>query len=115
MCIRLPSAQRYSAQVEKEQFWLPKLAPSLPLRIPEPLAMGEPGCDYPWRWSVYRWLDGETATTERVIDLCDVAVSLAKFLVALQSIEAEGAPLNGPQNFYRGGSLSVKEYFSNDK
>lgn len=65
MSIRLPSAQRYSTQVEKEQLWLPRLAPSLPLRIPEPLAMGEPGCGYPWRWSIYRWLDGESANRGR--------------------------------------------------
>jgi aminoglycoside phosphotransferase (APT) family kinase protein len=107
MSIRLPSARRYSEQVEKEQFWLPRLAPSLPLSIPEPLAMGEPGCGYPWRWSIYRWLTGEIATIEHVTDLCHVAISLAKFLNALRSIEAQGGPLAGPQNFYRGGSLSV--------
>lgn len=42
-----------------------------------------------------------------VDDLLDFAISLAEFLIALQDIETEGAPLAGPQNFYRGGSLSV--------
>ncbi|TIU27926.1 MAG: hypothetical protein E5W38_25070 [Mesorhizobium sp.] len=52
MTVRLPSAAPYSLQVEKEQRWLPKLAPHLPLPIPEPLAMGEPVAFYPWHWSV---------------------------------------------------------------
>src|SRR4051794_27969904 len=42
MSVRLPSAARYAAQVEKEQRWLPALAPRLPLPIPLPLAMGGP-------------------------------------------------------------------------
>ena len=52
MTVRLPSAARYSAQVEKEQRWLPRLAPLLPLPIPVPLAMGVPAHGYPWHWSV---------------------------------------------------------------
>ena len=42
MTVRLPSAARYAEQVEKEQGWLPRLAPLLPLPIPVPLAMGRP-------------------------------------------------------------------------
>src|SRR5687768_9288639 len=48
MSVRLPSAARYAAQVEKEHRWLPRLAPLLPLPIPVPLAMGAPAVDYPW-------------------------------------------------------------------
>ena len=69
MTVRLPSASGYALQVEKEQRWLPNLAPMLPLPIPLPLAMGMPAEGYPWHWSVYRWLDGETATTDRIADL----------------------------------------------
>ena len=53
MTVRLPSAEAYTAQVEKEQRWLPKLAPLLPLPIPVPLAMGAPAYGYPWPWSIY--------------------------------------------------------------
>ena len=49
MIVRLPSAAAYSVQVEKEHHWLPRLAPSLPLPIPTPLAMGEAVSGYPWR------------------------------------------------------------------
>ena len=51
--IRMPSAEQYAAQVEKEQKWLPILAPSLPLAIPTPIAIGKPGEGYPWAWSIY--------------------------------------------------------------
>jgi aminoglycoside phosphotransferase (APT) family kinase protein len=107
MTVRLPSAEAYAAQVEKEQLWLPKLAPSLPLPIPIPLAMGEPACGYPWRWSIYRWLKGENAAIERIADLTRFATMLGRFLGALQQIDPTGGPPPGPHNFYRGGSLAV--------
>ncbi|MDH3644031.1 MAG: aminoglycoside phosphotransferase family protein, partial [Gammaproteobacteria bacterium] len=107
--IRLPSAARYAAHVEVEQTWLPRLAPRLPLPIPSPLATGEPSAEYPWPWSVNRWLDGEQATVERIGDLDEFAVHLAQFLNALQVIDATGAPAPGRDNFFRGGELSVYE------
>jgi aminoglycoside phosphotransferase (APT) family kinase protein len=107
MTVRLPRAARYSMQAEKEQCWLPKLAPLLPLPIPDPLAMGAPGEGYPWHWSVYRWLDGEAAAIENIDDLHRFAIALAEFLVALQRIDPNGGPPPGPSNFYRGGPLST--------
>jgi len=107
MTVRLPSAAAYALQVEKEQRWLPKLAPHLPLPIPVPLAMGQPGDGYPWHWSVYRWLDGEVATIEGIADLRQFALDLADFLVALYRVDATGGPAPGPHNFYRGGPLTV--------
>src|SRR5215472_7639589 len=44
MSVRLPSSESYVEQVDKEQRWLPLLAPRLPLPIPVPLARGVPGC-----------------------------------------------------------------------
>ena len=69
MTVRLPSAERYAAQVEKEQRWLLRLATLLPLPIPVPLAMGEPALGYPLHGSVYRWLEGEVVTIERIANL----------------------------------------------
>src|SRR3712207_6233099 len=107
MTVRLPSAAPYALQVEKEHRWLPKLAPLLPLPIPVPLAKGAPTDGYPWQWSVYRWLEGETATAERIADLRQFATALADFLTALQRIESAGGPPPGRHNFFRGGPLSV--------
>ena len=107
MAVRLPSAQAYSAQVAVEQRWLPFLAPALPLQIPEPLAMGTPSHDYPWNWSVYRWIPGEASNQANINSLLDFSRQLAAFLVSLQQIDAASGPQPGPTNFYRGGSLSV--------
>ncbi|PLP58924.1 aminoglycoside phosphotransferase [Mesorhizobium loti] len=107
MSVRLPSAAGYAAQVAREQHWLPKLAPHLPLPIPVPLALGKPGEGYPWSWSVYGWLEGETATEERIGDLDEFAVDLAGFLAALHRIDAAKGPPAGQQNYFRGGPLAV--------
>jgi aminoglycoside phosphotransferase (APT) family kinase protein len=107
MTVRLPSAAGYALQVEKEHRWLPRLAPLLPLPIPAPLAKGAPTDEYPWPWSIYRWIDGETATTERIADLRQFAIDLAAFLNALQRIDAADGPPPGPHNFFRGGPLTV--------
>jgi aminoglycoside phosphotransferase (APT) family kinase protein len=107
MSVRLPSAEGYAAQVEKEHRYLPRLAPHLPLPIPVPLAKGAPGHGYPWLWSVYRWLEGENASLERIADLPEFAISLAEFLLALQRIDSSDGPPAGEHNFFRGGPLST--------
>ena len=107
MSVRLPSAPAYVGQVEKEQHWLPRLAPNLPVPIPAPLAKGTPGQGYPWPWSIYRWLDGEPATIGGGTDPIDFAQSLANFLTALHRIDTTGGPPAGESNFHRGGRLAV--------
>ena len=109
MLVRMPSAADYELQVEKEHRWLPRLVRSLPLPIPTPLAMGRPGEGYPWKWSVYGWIDGDTAlaTPTGIADLHSFATSLAQFLIALQCIDPTGGPSPGPHNFYRGGALAT--------
>lgn len=108
MVVRLPSAARYVAQVEKEQRWLPYLAARLPLPVPEPLALGLPGQGFPWCWSIYRWLEGTTlALTLAQTDLKSLAGDVAGFLTTLQAVDASSGPAAGTHSFHRGGSLSV--------
>jgi aminoglycoside phosphotransferase (APT) family kinase protein len=107
MSVRLPSAAAYAPQVEKEHRWLPRLEPLLPLPIPVPLARGEPGEGYSFSWSVYRWLDGETAMTGRIDDVVEFAGTLAEFLRALRRVDPAGGPQPGRHNFFRGGPLTV--------
>ena len=109
MVIRLPSAEPYALQVQKEQTWLPILAPNLTVPIPEPLAMGHPSKKYSWHWSVYRWIEGESASSLMLDDdhLEHIASGLAQFLNELHKIDATGGPLAGPHNFYRGASPSI--------
>ena len=110
MLVRLPRHAGYVAQVEKEQRWLPVLAPMLPLPIPSPVVMGKPGCGYPWPWSVYRWLDGEPSTPGNIVGVEEFARELANFLSALYRIDAAGGPAAGPHNFFRGGPVSTYDH-----
>lgn len=107
MLVRLPSAAEYELQVDKEHQWLPRLGPDLPLPIPVPIAKGKPEHGYPWKWSIYQWLEGETAASAPITDLAEFAADLAKFLSALQSIDATGGPSPRLHSFCRGGPLSI--------
>ena len=103
---RIPSAARQAA---KEQAWLPRLAPSLPLAVPLPVGFGAPGAGYPWRWTVQRWLPGEPATPERLADPGAAAGTLARFLVALRAVDAADGPPPGEHNFGRGEPLANRD------
>jgi aminoglycoside phosphotransferase (APT) family kinase protein len=103
---RLPSAEAYAPQVENEQRVLPLLAPRLPVRVPHVEARGAPGEGYPWRWSVYSWIEGEPAHTAAVADKPGFVRTLAHFLNALQAIEAAHGPTPSADNFFRGGPLT---------
>lgn len=109
LTIRLPSGDWYAKQVEKEQRWLPVLAPRLPLAIPTPVARGEPDAAFPYPWSVYRWLDGALASKAHIADLTAFATALAGFLNALARVDATGGPEPGEHNFFRGGPLGTYE------
>jgi aminoglycoside phosphotransferase (APT) family kinase protein len=107
LVVRLPCRERTVATLVRERTWLPRLAGRLPLKIPLPVAAGDPGAGYPWTWSIYRWLDGENAIDAPVVDLAQAAVDLAALLDALQRVEPNGGPGPGEENFFRGAPLEV--------
>jgi aminoglycoside phosphotransferase (APT) family kinase protein len=107
LAVRLPSDAAYAAQVDKEQRWLPVLAPHLPLPIPVPVARGAPEPGFAHPWSVYRWLDGQVARAAPIADLPVFAEALAAFLRALGAVPAAGGPPPGPHNVFRGGPLAT--------
>jgi aminoglycoside phosphotransferase (APT) family kinase protein len=100
--VRLPRFARWAPQVDREQRWLPRLAPQLPLAIPVPLAMGQPGEGYPFRWSICPWLDGANPTIERITDPDQAARDLAGFITALQRVDPAGGPPPQSSNAFRG-------------
>ena len=104
LAVRLPRIAGATGQIARERRWLPRLARHLPLAIPAPLALGAPGAGYPWPWAVYRWLDGENATLDRLADPGAVALTLAEFIAALRRID----PTDGPPS-PRGGPLAPRD------
>jgi len=105
LSVRLPSARRYAAQVEKEHRWLPMLGPSLPLTIPVPVAKGRPSEDYPFAWSVRKWIAGAPVSFGGEADFGTMIDDLSGFLHALHAINATDGPVAGRHNFFRGGDL----------
>ncbi len=109
LVVRMPRIGWATGQIDKERRWLPVLAPHLPLAIPEPLAVGEPAAGFPWRWSVYRWRDGENATLDRLADPVAAARDLARFIHALQAVDATAGPRPEPETFGRGVPLASRD------
>ncbi|SDT32031.1 Predicted kinase, aminoglycoside phosphotransferase (APT) family [Friedmanniella luteola] len=103
LLVRLPSAAGYAAAVAKEDRWLRRLAPGLPLRVPEPVATGRPGAGYPWSWSVRRWIPGRPVLGTSPADPVTFARDLAAFLRALRALDPAEGPAPGAHCFHRGG------------
>ncbi|MFF9849565.1 aminoglycoside phosphotransferase family protein [Streptomyces litmocidini] len=107
--VRLPKADWAAGQAEKEQKWLPRLAPHLPLLVPVPVGRGVPGEGYDRPWSVSAWLDGDDAYDAPITDLAHAAVELGRFGVALRAVDATGGPASsrgGPVIGWEEGSMA---------
>ena len=107
MLVRMPSAENYVSQVDKEQRWLPYLAKHLPIQIPHVLALGEPGHHYPWPWSVYQWIPGEDINQATDYNIGELAISVASFIHELHNVDASLGPTPGAHNYYRGDTLQL--------
>lgn len=103
LSVRMPRRVMAAPLVVNEQRWLPVLAPRLPLAVPVPVRVGEPGRGYPWTWSVCPWLPGDIATGP-LRSSTDAAVALGEFIAAL----AAPAPTDAPSNPYRGVPLAER-------
>ena len=105
LAVRLPRRRIGADQTEKEHQWLPVLGPQLPVPVPVPVGKGVPGEGYPWHWTVCAWLPGEVAALAPVAGMSQAAVSLARFVRALQAID----PAGGPVSMFRGGTLADRD------
>ena len=105
MVARLPRRERTVVTLEKERAWLPRIAPSLPVAVPRPLEDGVPGDGYPFPWAIYTWLEGETASVERIGDREAFARDLGESVAVLQGIDPTDGPPPGEHNFFRGEPL----------
>ena len=104
LALRLPRRAVADELIRKEQTWLPVLAPHLPLPVPVPLRTGQPGCGYPYAWSVLAWIEGEAA------DIAPPAPSQAPALAGfLGTLHSQPLPENPPANSVRDCPLTEKQ------
>jgi aminoglycoside phosphotransferase (APT) family kinase protein len=106
LSVRLPSAAGYVPAVEKEQRVLPYLAAHLDVPVPEPVALGSPDPDYPFPWSVRRWLPGSVLVDVPDPDRAQVAGDVGAVLVQLRGIPTGPGPAAGAHSFHRGAHPS---------
>ncbi len=109
MLIRMPTTEVYALKVPIEQALLPKLAKQLSIAISETVKMGLPSDDYPYPFSIYKWLNGESANHLTLSEkaLAHIASALANFLTELQAISNLKGPSPGQHNWWRGDHISV--------
>ena len=92
LVVRLPRIAWAEGQVTREATWLPRLAPHLPVALPEPVAVGRPAHGYPYRWAVHRWIPGVAAGPATIDDPVGFALELAGVVDALRRVAADDAP-----------------------
>ena len=88
LVVRMPFIDWAVEDVPLDAKRLPRLAAALPVDVPELLGEGQPAPGMPWRWGVYRWLEG----THPVPGDDDAALGrqLADAVIALRSMPPVG-------------------------
>jgi aminoglycoside phosphotransferase (APT) family kinase protein len=94
-CVRLPRLAKWEQALHKELSWLPRLAPRLSLRVPEPIATGLPASGYPFHWAIYGWIEGSPYRDDLIDDERKAAEDLARFVAELRRVETLDAPRGG--------------------
>lgn len=115
LLVRLPRQPGGSATIAKEGAWLPILGPQLPVSVPDIVDTFEPDDDYPERWSVVRWIEGEhpqVVTPETPADPTrqNLATDLAAVLCSLEHAEVPKDAVSSPDlHWYRGDPLATMD------
>lgn len=91
---RLPRREGAVGLIANEARWLSRIAPQLPLPVPTPEFVGEPGAGYPWPWLIAPYLEGQSAGIINSLDVEKCAVQLGEFVACLHTPAPEDAPLN---------------------
>lgn len=108
LLVRLPRQPGGSQTIDKEARWVPRLAPALPVAVPDVVAVGQPAWGYPERWSVVRWIDGERPEVAGRGEATgsQLAADLAGLVRALRECAVPAEALADPAlRWYRGEPL----------
>ena len=105
LAVRVPLHAEAVGGLLKEVRWLSTVARQVSLKVPEVVAVGEPGELFPFPWVVVRWLAGEDALTGRIDSTPDAARALGRFVAELQALDVTGAPEYRTTGAHRGSPL----------
>ncbi|MGC4175263.1 phosphotransferase [Demequina sp.] len=90
--VRVPRHQMAANISTSELDWLPRVGRNWSFAAPLPVAIGEPGLGYPWRWSIVPWIEGTVALEAPLGP--DGAAGLGAALAQVHIPAPDGAPNN---------------------
>jgi aminoglycoside phosphotransferase (APT) family kinase protein len=94
LAVRLPRRAEAVPLILHEQRYLPDIARRSPVAVPVPVHAGRPTSDFPWPWSIVRWVPGDAAADVGPADRGRAAEGLADFLLSLHVPAETGVPVN---------------------
>ncbi len=94
--IRVPRRGLGAELINHEIEWLPKLCRELPIKLPSPIKVGANTKNYPWRWTIIPYFDGNSVLN-RSLDESEIN-RLVRFLKKLHQVNSRGAPSNPYRN-----------------
>ena len=92
MAIRLPRSDDYVADLVNQVRGLPRLAPYLPVPVPDVVAIGQPGRAFPRPWAVVSWVPGDLPLALDGSQQALLAESLGTLLQSLHAADTADAP-----------------------
>ena len=124
LVVRMPRIDWAAESAAFEAAWLPRLAPYLPLTVPVPVGLGEPGEGYPWSFTIVPWIEGANPDPQGPdVDHEEWAATLGDFVRALQDVphmdapvkqEGRGAPLELLDDWVREWTVKAVDVFGLD-
>ncbi|RKR12728.1 aminoglycoside phosphotransferase family protein [Arthrobacter oryzae] len=94
LAVRLPRRAEAVPLILHEQRYLPDKARRSPVAVPVPVHAGRPTPDFPWPWSIVRWVPGAAAADVGPAGRGQAAQGLADFLLSLHLPAESGVPVN---------------------
>lgn len=100
---RLPRTDSYAQDVVKEARWVPRLAPKLPVPVPDIVHQGEPSALFSRPWTVVTWVPGDLPGDLGQAEQVMLAGSVGQFTRSLHSVDAQGQSAGAKRWGYRCG------------
>lgn len=105
--VRIPRRKLGAELITHETEWTQKLKDKLPIPIPAPVKIGNPGNSYPWKWNILPWFEGATARNTALPEF--ELFKLVNFLKVLHAINPKDAPKNPFRDVALAGKVDAIE------